>query len=118
MKWWKEGVLGSTLFQVASILRERAFCRYGKDYPEYRRLLKISCDADRGYYEMELTGEQREQLDHLLNSRSDASECELTLTYIAGFLDGIEFLRRLGLLDTYISDEDSESKRTKEEQGK
>ncbi len=98
------GRIGSTLFQLASVFRERAFKRYGKEYPEYRRLLKISCDADRVYYEMELTEKQRRLLDHLLNSRLEASECELTLTYICGFLDGIEFLQRHGFLDTYVSD--------------
>lgn len=104
MKEMGIGRLGSTLFQLASIFRERAFNRYGKDYPEYRRLLKISCDADRAYYQMELTRDQRKVLDHLLNSRLEASECELTLTYISGFLDGIEFLQRHGFLDAYVSE--------------
>ena len=94
-----------TLLQLMTRCRERAFCRYMKDYPEYKRLLKISCEADKNYYKMELTKQQREQIDFLLNSRADAADCELTLTYQAGILDGVHFLQQLGFLDMYVSDE-------------
>lgn len=102
MKQTEKTKLEDTLLQLAAKFREQAFCRYVKDWPEYRRLLEISCAADRAYYEMELTDQQREQIDEILNSRSDASDCELTLTYVAGVLDGIIFLRDTGFLDMYM----------------
>lgn len=102
MKQTEKSTLEDTLLQLAARFREQAFCRYVKDCPEYKRLLEIACEADKAYYEMELTDQQRELIDRLLTSRSDASECELTLTYVAGILDGIIFLRDFGFLDMYM----------------
>lgn len=93
------------LLQLMTRCRERAFCRYMQDNAEYKRLLKISCEADKNYYKMELTKQQREQIDFLLNSRLDATDCELTLTYIAGILDGVLLLQRMGFLDMYVSED-------------
>ncbi|MCI9103021.1 MAG: hypothetical protein HFG47_06920 [Lachnospiraceae bacterium] len=100
-----KSTIGDTLMQLMTRCREKAFCKYMKDDPEYKRLLKISCEADKNYSNMDLTPEQREQIDFLLNSRTDAGECELTLTYIAGIMDGITFLRHMGFLDMYVSEE-------------
>lgn len=98
----------NTLLQLATRFREQAFCRYGKDCPKYEKLLQKACEADQSYYAMELTSQQREQIDALLNSRAEASDCELTLTYIAGLLDGIRMLKESGFLELYVSDENEE----------
>lgn len=104
MKQTENHDMEDVLLQLAARFREQAFCRYVKNCPEYERLLEISCAADKAYYDMELTDEQRSQIDELLDSRSEASDCELTLTYIAGILDGIMFLRDYGFLDMYVAE--------------
>ncbi len=104
MEGMEKGVLEDTLLQLATRLRERAFCRYVKDRLDYKELLQAACEAEKGYCDMELTNEQREQIDLLLESRANAEERELTLTYVAGILDGVAFLRKLGFLDMYVQD--------------
>ena len=52
---------------------------------------------------MGLTKEQREQIDRLLEGREEAGEYELTLTYVAGLLDGVAALRELGFLDMFVT---------------
>ena len=62
--------------------------------------------------ELPLTEEQKEVIERMLEKRMEANECELTLTYIAGILDGISYLRDAGFLDMYVVDSEEPSKKT------
>lgn len=101
-------MMEETLLQLAARLREKAFYRYVMDRPGYQERLDIACKAEKSYHDLELTEKQREQVDLLLESREEAEEYELTLTYVAGLLDGIAGLQKLGFLDMYVTTGESD----------
>lgn len=103
MEGTEKRMMEETLLQLATKLREKAFYRYVMDRPAYQELLQAACEAEKGYYDMGLTKEQREQIDRLLEGREEAGEYELTLTYVAGLLDGVAALRELGFLDMFVT---------------
>lgn len=96
--------LENTLFQLLNILRERTHKKYVADFGMYRKRVETACAAEQAYRELDLGEEQREVIEQVLETRSDAQDCELTLTYVAGLLDGILFLRTAGFLDLYMED--------------
>lgn len=108
MEGAEKRMMEETLLQLAARLREKAFYRYVMDRPGYQERLDIACKAEKSYHDLELTEKQREQVDLLLESREEAEEYELTLTYVAGLLDGIAGLQKLGFLDMYVTTGESD----------
>lgn len=74
--------------------------------------MEAVCEADKQYVNLPLTEEQKEVIEKMLEKRMEANECELTLTYAAGILDGIMYLRNTGFLDLYVVDSEEPSQKT------
>ena len=104
MKQKEREVLENTLFQLMNTLRERTHKKYVADYGTYRKRVETACAAEQEYRDLNLEEGQREVIERVLDARSDAQDCELTLTYVAGLLDSILFLRTAGFLDLYMED--------------
>lgn len=99
MRQEEKGRFEDLTFQVLNALRERSYAKYVLGQERYRKKVDAACEQNDKYEHLELTDEQRAVIDRMLQARSDAADCELTLTYMAGLLDGVMFLRRAGLLD-------------------
>ena len=104
MKQEEKALIEDVVFHVLNVLRERSYAKYVLGQELYRKKVEIACEWNDRYEQMELADEQREIIEHMLQARSDAADCELTLTYMAGLLDGVMFLRRAGLLDLYMEE--------------
>ena len=74
--------------------------------------MEAVCEADKQYMDLPLPEEHKKTIERMLEKRMEANECELTLTYIAGILDGISYLRAVGFLDMYVVDSEELSKKT------
>jgi len=96
--------LDDTLMQLMTEFRERRVKEHSFAKMIYQEKMEAACAADEDYVLLDLTEEQRQTIDHMLELKFDASVCELTITYVAGLLDGIVFLRDSGFLDMHISD--------------
>ena len=94
--------LYNTLLQLGTALREKRAHVYGVGWDLHKEKVEAVCEADKKYMELLLTNEQKEVIEEMLEKRMEANECELTLTYIAGILDGITYLRDAGFLDLYV----------------
>ena len=94
--------LYDTLLQLGTVLREKRAHAYGVGWDMHRKKVEAVCEADKKYMDLLLTNEQKEIIEEMLEKRMEANECELTLTYIAGILDGITYLRDAGFLDLYV----------------
>ena len=109
MKQEERRTLENTVVQLLNVLREQSHGKYVAGCERYKRQVEAACEAEREYLDLDLAEGQREVIEHLLQSRSDAEDCELTLTYVAGLLDSLMFLRSAGFLDLYVEDEEKES---------
>ena len=98
--------LYDTLLQLGTALREKRAHVYGVGWDMHRKKVEAVCEADKQYVNLPLTEEQKEVIEKMLEKRMEANECELTLTYAAGILDGIMYLRNAGFLDLYVVDEE------------
>lgn len=101
--------LEDTLLQLGMIIREKSIQKY--DFGRiYRAKLDESLKAETKYMKMQsqLTEEQEQIIEDMLDFRTEVAGYELTINYLAGLLDGIVFLRDSGLLDMYIMDETNE----------
>ena len=98
--------LYDTLLQLGTALREKRAHAYGVGWDMHRKKVEAVCEADKKYMDLPLTEEQKEVIEKMLEKRMEANECELTLTYAAGILDGIMYLRNAGFLDLYVTDEE------------
>lgn len=98
--------LYDTLLQLGTALREKRAHVYGVGWDTHRKKVEAVCEADKQYVNLPLTEEQKEVIEKMLEKRMEANECELTLTYAAGILDGIMYLRNAGFLDLYVVDEE------------
>ena len=105
----KNKKIENTLFQLMTVLREKQAGIYPFGRDMYKNKMEAACEADHEYIKLDITEEQRTFIDDMLEKRMDASECELTLTYMSGLLDGIVFLRDSGFLDMYLMDDDTVS---------
>ena len=103
--------LYDTLLQLGTALREKRAHVYGVGWELHKEKVEAVCEADKQYMDLPLTEEQKEVIERMLEKRMEANECELTLTYIAGILDGISYLRAVGFLDMYVVDSEEPSKR-------
>ena len=104
--------LYDTLLQLGTALREKRAHVYGVGWELHKEKVEAVCEADKQYMDLPLTEEQKEVIERMLEKRMEANECELTLTYIAGILDGISYLRAVGFLDMYVVDSEELSKKT------
>lgn len=100
--------LYDTLLQLGTALREKRTYVYGVGWNLHKEKVEAVCEADKQYMDLPLTEQQKEVIERMLEKRMEANECELTLTFVAGILDGITFLRELGFLDMYIMDAEQE----------
>ena len=98
--------LYDTLLQLGTALREKRAHVYGVGWELHKEKVEAVCEADKQYMDLPLTEEQKEVIERMLEKRMEANECELTLTYAAGILDGIMYLRNAGFLDLYVTDEE------------
>lgn len=87
--------LYNTLLQLGTALREKRAHVYGVGWDLHKEKVEAVCEADKKYMELLLTNEQKEVIEEMLEKRMEANECELTLTFVAGILDGITFLREI-----------------------
>ena len=85
---------------------------YGVGWDLHKEKVEAVCEADKQYMDLLLTEEQKEVIEKMLEKRMEANECELTLTYAAGILDGIMYLRNAGFLDMYVVDSEEPSQKT------
>lgn len=97
-----------TMFCIATAMREQAAMKYVLPYPKRKELMELACTEESRYMEMDLTDEQRQIIDHVLEMREEVSQIDLTMTYLAGMLDSIEFLGQAGFLDTILPADISE----------
>ena len=104
--------LYDTLLQLGTALREKRAHVYGVGWDMHRKKVEAVCEADKQYMDLLLTEEQKEVIEKMLEKRMEANECELTLTYAAGILDGIMYLRNAGFLDMYVVDSEEPSQKT------
>ena len=104
--------LYDTLLQLGTALREKRAHVYGVGWDTHRKKVEAVCEADKQYVNLPLTEEQKEVIEKMLEKRMEANECELTLTYAAGILDGIMYLRNTGFLDLYVVDSEEPSQKT------
>ena len=104
--------LYDTLLQLGTALLEKRAHAYGVGWDMHRKKVEAVCEADKQYMDLPLTEEQKEVIERMLEKRMEANECELTLTYVAGILDGISYLRDAGFLDMYVVDSEELSKKT------
>ena len=98
--------LYDTLLQLGTALREKRVHVYGVGWDLHKEKVEAVCEADKQYMDLPLTEEQKAVIERMLEKRMEANECELTLTYAAGILDGIMYLRNAGFLDLYVTDEE------------
>lgn len=98
--------LQDTLLQLATALREKRARAYGVGWDLHRKKVEEACEADKRFMELSLTEEQREVVEEMSEKRAEANECELTLTYVAGVLDGITLLRNIGFLDMHVLEDE------------
>ena len=103
--------LYDTLLQLGTALREKRAHVYGVGWELHKEKVEAVCEADKQYMDLPLTEEQKEVIERMLEKRMEANECELTLTYAAGILDGIMYLRNAGFLDMYVVDEEEKTAR-------
>ena len=80
--------LYDTLLQLGTALREKRVHVYGVGWDLHKEKVEAVCEADKQYMDLPLTEEQKAVIERMLEKRMEANECELTLTYIAGILDG------------------------------
>ena len=106
--------LYDTLLQLGTALREKRVHVYGVGWDLHKEKVEAVCEADKQYMDLPLTEEQKAVIERMLEKRMEANECELTLTYIAGILDGISYLRAAGFLDMYVVDEEKDKAALKE----
>ena len=106
--------LYDTLLQLGTALREKRAHVYGVGWELHKEKVEAVCEADKQYMDLPLTEEQKEVIERMLEKRMEANECELTLTYAAGILDGIMYLRNAGFLDMYVVDEEKDKAVLKE----
>ena len=104
--------LYDTLLQLGTALREKRVHVYGVGWDLHKEKVEAVCEADKQYMDLPLTEEQKAVIERMLEKRMEANECELTLTYIAGILDGISYLRAAGFLDMYVVDSEEPSQKT------
>ena len=104
--------LYDTLLQLGTALREKRAHVYGVGWELHKEKVEAVCEADKQYMDLPLTEEQKKVIERMLEKRMEANECELTLTYIAGILDGISYLRAVGFLDMYVVDSEEPSQKT------
>ena len=104
--------LYDTLLQLGTALREKRVHVYGVGWDLHKEKVEAVCEADKKYMDLPLPEEHKETIERMLEKRMEANECELTLTYIAGILDGISYLRDAGFLDMYVVDSEEPSKKT------
>lgn len=104
MKQNEKDRLEDTVFQFFNVLRERSYTKFVLWQDRYREKVDAACEQNARYDALDLTDEQRAVIEEMLQARSDVSDCELTLTYMAGLLDCLLFLRRIGLLDLYMDE--------------
>ena len=105
--------LYDTLLQLGTALREKRVHVYGVGWDLHKEKVEAVCAADKKYMDLPLPEEQKAVIERMLEKRREANECELTLTFVAGILDGITFLRELGFLDMYIMDAEQEEAASK-----
>ena len=105
--------LYDTLLQLGTALREKRVHVYGVGWDLHKEKVEAVCAADKKYMDLPLPEEQKAVIERMLEKRMEANECELTLTFVAGILDGITFLRELGFLDMYIMDAEQEEAASK-----
>ena len=96
--------LYDTLLQLGTALREKRVHVYGVGWDLHKEKVEAVCEADKQYMDLPLPEEHKKTIERMLEKRMEANECELTLTYIAGILDGISYLRAAGFLDMYVVD--------------
>lgn len=94
-----------TLWQLATTLRDNAAKKYDATDARYRQLVEAACEAYTAYTALALDERQRVCIDDVLECRQEVNEYQLTMIYLAGLLDGIDFLREGGFLDLYIMDD-------------
>lgn len=94
-----------TFMEIANVLREKAVKRYVIHDEEYKRLVDIAEAAETYFLDQEASDDKKEQMNQIWRRRSDAEECGQTLLYLAGLMNGISFLRDLGLLDMIFEEE-------------
>lgn len=104
--------LYDTLMQLGTALREKRAHVYGVGWDMQRKKVEAVCEADKQYMDLSLTEEQKAVIERMLEQRMEANECELTLTYATGILDGITYLRNAGFLDMYVMDSEEPSQKT------
>ena len=104
--------LYDTLLQMGTALREKRAHVYGVGWELHKEKVEAVCAADKKYMDLPLTEEQKAVIERMLEKRMEANECELTLTYAAGILDGIMYLRNAGFLDMYVVDSEEPSQKT------
>ena len=107
----KEKLYG-TLLQLGTALREKRVHVYGVGWDLHKEKVEAVCEADKQYMDLPLPEEHKKTIERMLEKRMEANECELTLTYIAGILDGISYLRAVGFLDMYVVDSEEPSQNT------
>ena len=106
MKQDERKVLEDTVFQLMNALRERTHKKYVAGYGPYRKRVETACRAEQEYRAMGLEEDRRKVMDHVLETRSEVEDCELTLTYVAGILDSLLILRAAGFLDLYMREDE------------
>ncbi|MEH2932147.1 DUF6718 family protein [Candidatus Ventrimonas sp. KK005] len=94
-----------TFMEIANVLREKAVKRYVIHDEEYKRLVDIAEAAETCFLDQEASDDKKEQMNQIWRRRSDAEECGQTLLYLAGLMNGISFLRDMGLLDMIFEEE-------------
>lgn len=104
MKQEEKDRLEDTVFQFLNVLRERSYSKYVLWQDSYREKVDAACRENARYEKLDLTAEQRAVIEEMLQIRSEVTDCELTLTYMAGLLDCLMFLRRSGLMDLYMEE--------------
>ena len=104
--------LYDTLLQLGTALREKRVHVYGVGWDLHKEKVEAVCEADKQYMDLPLPEEHKKTIERMLEKRMEANECELTLTYAAGILDGIMYLRNAGFLDMYVVDSEEPSQKT------
>lgn len=96
-----------TLMEIANVFRERAVKRYVIPDEEYGRLAKIAEAAENNFLEQETSEDKKELVNQIWRRRSDAEDYAETLLYVSGLMNGIVFLRDMGLLDMIFEENES-----------
>ena len=96
----------NTILQLATVLREKAYARYVLNREDYQREMEEFCAKDEEYMRLELTEQQRKVIDDMLDRREDATDRELTWSYLVGMLDVLVFLRKTGFLEMVLREDE------------